>query len=135
MTVKKISITVLDRDEMDLVQRLRVCGLTPSTARIVVCLMVRAGETISEIAAAADLTTSTVSMALKELREEGIVATEKRKDTAHGRSALHYRLNGGIESLFAALEASERRKVRRYMDMTARVKDESRVQPAHYPPA
>jgi predicted transcriptional regulator len=87
-------IAVLDEKESKLVQLLENFGLSGSAARIIICLKVRAGSTIREIGASAGLSTATVSITLKKLREEGIVRRGETTVKSQKRAPVRFNLTG-----------------------------------------
>ena len=122
--MKTVEIDVLDARDEKVVRLLEGMGLNHSTACIIRFLMVRQPCTMKEISIAANITTSAVSIALKKLKAQGIVRSMKMSGKPVGRRTDLYSLNGAIDEVLAIFERHERQEVARYLEKTARAKED-----------
>jgi predicted transcriptional regulator len=120
--MENTEIAVLDEKESNLVQLLENFGLSGSAARIIICLTVRADSSIREIGASTGLSTATVSITLKKLREEGIVRRGETAVKSKKRAPVRFNLTGDFNQVLSIIEKNKRREFSKYIRKTARVK-------------
>jgi predicted transcriptional regulator len=117
--LKKITVAVLDNTELRYAGLLEDAGLNRSTARVIVCLMVRNNITIRQIATATEMTSASVTVAIRKLRESGMIRYE---ESVSGKiSERLYRLVGDWECILAMIEEQERKKVSGYVEKSGEV--------------
>jgi predicted transcriptional regulator len=120
--MKHAEITVLDEKEEKFVKMLEDFGLSRSMARIIICLAVHDDCTSREIEIVTGIKSSTVSIILKKLREDGIVRGEKKAEKPHDRGVMHYSLNGSMDEILTILEEKKRKETSAYIDKIRKIK-------------
>ena len=118
--MKKATFAALDRQELKYAALLEGSGLSRSVARTIVCLMVRRDLTVREIALATQMSSALIGIALRKLRDNGMVSIES---ATPGRMAdRRYRLAGDWDRILAMVEELEQEKVCRYLEKADRVR-------------
>ncbi|HEY3272589.1 MAG TPA: hypothetical protein VGJ92_02430 [Methanocella sp.] len=117
--MKKIAITVLDDRELGYASLIEDAGFNRSTARVIVCLMVRNNITIRQIAMATETTSASVTVAIKKLRELRMIRYE---NNVSGKvSERLYSLIGDWECILSLMEEHERKKISGYVEKSGEV--------------
>jgi predicted transcriptional regulator len=120
--IKKIAIAVLDNRELGYASLLEYAGLNRSTARVIVCLMVRNNITIRQIATATEMTSASVTVAIRKLRELGMISFE---ENVSGKIFERlYSLVGDWDCILAMIEEQERKKVFEFIEKSGEIRIE-----------
>ena len=91
-------------------------------ARILICITLRGEISGREIEIAAGIKSSTVSVMLKKLREDGIVAVSRKRDAGRSRDISYYRLAGSIDDILNLLERKKNAETASYIDRINKIK-------------
>ncbi len=122
--MKNATIAVLDARELSYAALLEGAGLSRSVARVIVCLMVRQNLMVREIARATEMSPALVAIALRKLRENGMVLTGV--GVSKKMSDRRYRLVGDWECILALIEQREQEKISGYLEKAGRVRSDFR---------
>ncbi|HEY3274300.1 MAG TPA: MarR family transcriptional regulator [Methanocella sp.] len=120
--MKKVTIAALDNSELSYASLLEDTGLSRSTARVIVCLMVRNSITVRQIALATEMTPASVSVAIRKLRELRMI---RHEESVSGKTSERlYSPVGDWACILALIEEHERRKISGYMQKSGEVLSE-----------
>jgi predicted transcriptional regulator len=118
--MKQVTIAVLNNRDLIYAGLLEESGLGRSAARALVCLMIRGHITVREMAVATQMTSASVNVALRKLRERGMVLSE---DSATGRNAdRRYSPAGDWKCILGLIEDHERSQVAMYREKASKVR-------------
>ena len=117
--MKKIAIAILDYSELRYAGLLEDAGLNRSTARVIVCLMVHNNITIRQIAMATEMTSASVTVAIRKLRELGMI--QYRENVSGKISERLYSLIGDWKCILTLIEEHERKNVSGYVEKSGEI--------------
>jgi predicted transcriptional regulator len=118
--MKKTTIAVLDGRELNYATLLEGTGMSRSTARTIVCLMIRPDLTVREISRATEMSSAMTRVALRKLGENGMVLTGTI--IPEKVSERRYRLVGGWDCILARIEQRECDKISGYLEKTGKAR-------------
>jgi predicted transcriptional regulator len=122
--LKNATIAVLDARELSYAALLEGTGLSRSVALVIVCLMVRQNLMVREIARATEMSPALATIALRKLRENGMVLTGV--GVSEKMSDRRYRLVGDWECILALIEQREQEKISGFLERAGRVRSDFR---------
>jgi predicted transcriptional regulator len=123
--MKNVKITVLDERELTCARLLEASGLSRSAAMVIVCLMVRSNLMVREIAVTTMMASAAVSVALRKLRESGMIRSEE--GVTGKKSDRCYSLVGDWGCILTMIEEQERKKVSGFVEKADHARSELKM--------
>lgn len=121
--MKQSEITVLDESEEEYVRLLEDFGLSKSMAKIIICLALHEDCTSRQIEVITNIKSSTVSIILKKLREDKIIAGLKKAHAGHEREIMYYHLTGTMDDVLNILEERKKKETTNYIEKIKKIKN------------
>lgn len=123
--MRNVKITVLDESELTCARMLEASGLSRSAAMVIVCLMVRSGLMVREIAVTTMMTSAAVSVALRKLSESEMIRSEG--SVTGKKSDRRYSLVGDWGCILAMIEEQELKKVSGFVEKAYHARSELKM--------
>lgn len=121
--MREAEIIVLDEKDEEYVKLLENFGLSKSMAKIIICLALHQECTSRQIEIITGIKSSTVSIILKKLREDRIVAGTKKAEKDDDREVMYYRLSGTMDHILGILEERKRKETSQYIEKIKKIKN------------
>lgn len=125
--MKKEAVSVLDEKDEEFAQTLMNIGLKRNVARTLIYLA-NAGETVSrDIELGADLRQPEVSIAMRELREEGWIEEREIKKEGKGRPLKCYKLAVPLKDIINYFEQKKQKEAEQDLKNIQRLRNLSKA--------
>jgi len=116
------SIQMFSKDEEEMVRILQKAGMQQHIAKTLVYLLHVPGATSREMERGADMRQSEVSMAVRELTDQGFVTCEQEQSERKGRPVHRYQLTMAPAAVVDALEAKKKEELQLVVGKIRRLK-------------
>jgi len=123
VTIKEVTVKVLDEKDHDTIEALRTVGVRRNVATIIVYLKDLDEVAARDIEKGSELRQPEVSIAMRTLREMGWIAEREQKGIGKGRPTRLYRLTVPIEGIIGHYEEKKLNESSRAMQSIQRLKE------------
>ena len=123
VTIKEVTVKVLDEKDHDTIEALRTVGVKRNVATIIVYLKDLEEATSKDIERGSGLRQPEVSIAMRPLRQKGWIAEREQKGIGKGRPTRLYRLTVPIEGIIGHYEEKKLNESSRAMQSIQRLKE------------
>lgn len=120
--MRDAEIIVLDENDEEYVRLLENFGMSKSMAKIIICLALHQECTSRQIEIITGIKSSTVSIILKKLREDKIIAGAKKAGKDDEREVMHYKLSGSMDHILGILSERKRKETSQYIEKIKKIK-------------
>ncbi|MCD1295642.1 hypothetical protein CUJ83_11600 [Methanocella sp. CWC-04] len=120
--MRRAEICVFDEQEEEFINLLANSGMNKAMAKILVCVALSKETSGRDIEIMTGIKSSTVSVMLKQLREQNLIIANKKNIDDGNRSVFYYSLAGTFEDTIVRLEQKKLSETSKYMDQIKKVK-------------
>jgi predicted transcriptional regulator len=120
--MKHTEISVFDEKEEHIITMLENCGMNRSTAKILMCISIREEACSRDIEIMTGIKSSTVSVILKQLREDGFIKASKKQDENTKRIILYYSISGSMGDVLSKLAERKIKETNTYIEKIKKIK-------------
>lgn len=120
--MRHTEIHVLDEHEQEYIGLLQGLGMNAAMAKILVCITLNGESCSRDIEITTGIKPSTISIMLKKLREDRIIAAAKKNNNTRGRGVTYYSLSGSIDNLITILSEKKMSETSTYIREIGKVK-------------
>jgi predicted transcriptional regulator len=121
--MKSLSVNVLDKADEEFADTLIELGLKRNVAKVLTYLKNVKDVTSRDLEMGSDLRQPEVSIAMRELEEQGWIGEREEKKPGKGRPYKIYKLETKIDSIIEHLEAQKKKESQAMMASIKRLKE------------